>query len=184
MDAASDFKTEAKIAGEKNHNVGSRVHFFDFEKTALALQPVPPMHPNMESSCFKTETNDDQCESNRLASERVFANQWMTVSGLTAMKHRGLRRCKLISSLGEFFISLDIIHAWGQGMFWFRGSTCISLCCHQSCGAFLMSLFKMCIKTGRRNSRRLPVLHWSEQGNAALSQLTFLFFVSYSYYYY
>lgn len=89
MDAASDFKTEAKIAGEKSHNVGSRVHFFDFEKTALALQAVPPMHPNMESSCFKTETNDDQCETSRSASDRVFANQWMTVSGLTAMKRRG-----------------------------------------------------------------------------------------------
>lgn len=78
MDAASDFKTGAEIAREKNHNVGSRVHFFDFEKTALALQPVPPMHPNMESPRFKTEPNDDQCESSRSASERVFTNQWMT----------------------------------------------------------------------------------------------------------
>lgn len=105
------------------------------------------------------------------------ANPWMTswwpstslytVSGRTAMKRRGRRvnklLCKLIFSLGEFFTSLDIFHEWDQGILWFRGSTCISLCCHQPCGAFLMSLFKMCIKTGKRNSRRQPVLHWSEQ---------------------
>lgn len=136
------------------------------------------MHPNMEPSRFKTDTNDDQCEASRSASERVFTNQrvtsrWLrtslyTASGLTAMKRRGswdnkLRLCKLIFSLGEFFTSLDIFHGWDQGIFWFRGSTCISLCCHQPCGAYLMSLFKMCIKTGKGNSRRLPVLHWSEQ---------------------